>query len=291
MENENKLSRRNLLQSVGAAVTVGALGTSEMQDRPEAASTPPGGAGGTPRVLALIGDRYHNSDYIRVSLDRLFGELGLPVDYTTNYDHLSRSLLAGYQLFVCFRDGMIWPGGYLGPDAYPYEQYLENRSDFPKATPKTWITQEQGEAVKDFVAAGNAFYSLHNNSHVSLSSKSYREVMGGAYIGHPPQRPFKVRVVRKDHPITQGVQDFMVNDEQHYVTYDKDPNNIILRAENIDGLSYENLGTGSISGWAHEYGKGRVVFTAVGHNIHAMWQAEYLKVQKNAVKWLLKNSG
>jgi type 1 glutamine amidotransferase len=291
MEYPSKLSRRDLLQNVGAAVTAGALGASETQGASEAFSAPPGSASGPPRVLALIGDRYHNSDYIRVSLDRLFGELGLPVDYTTNYDQLSGNLLSRYQLFVCFRDGMIWPGGYLGPDAYPYEAELENRGAFPTETPKNWITMEQGEAVKDYVAGGNGFYSLHNNSHVSLSSKSYRDVMGGAYIGHPPQRPFKVRVVRKDHPITQGVQDFMVNDEQHYVAYDKDPNNIILRAENIDGLSYENLGTGSISGWAHEYGKGRVVFTAVGHNIHAMWQPEYLKVQKNAVRWLLRSSG
>jgi hypothetical protein len=43
-----------------------------------------------------------------------------------------------------------------------------------------------------------------------------------------------------------------------------------------------------VSGWAHEYGKGRVVFTAMGHTIHAMWQPEYLKMQKNAVHWLLK---
>jgi type 1 glutamine amidotransferase len=290
MQNENKVSRRDLLQKMGTALTVGAMGASETEGASQAISGRTGNAAAQPRTLALIGDRYHNSDYIRVSLDRLFGELGLPIDYTTNYDHLSGSLLSRYQLFVCFRDGMIWPGGYLGPDAYPYARELENPGDFPEETPKNWITEEQGEAVKDFVAAGNGFYSMHNNSHVSLSSKSYRQVMGGAYIGHPPERPFKVRVVRKDHPVTQGVQDFMVNDEQHYVAYDKDPNNIILRAENIDGLTYENLGSGSISGWAYEYGKGRVVFTAVGHNIHAMWQPEYLKVQKNAVNWLLKRT-
>ena len=46
--------------------------------------------------------------------------------------------------------------------------------------------------------------------------------MGGAYIGHPPLRPFKVRVVNSRHPITQGIADFIVNDEQHYVHYDKD---------------------------------------------------------------------
>jgi hypothetical protein len=80
----------------------------------------------------------------------------------------------------------------------------------------------------------------------------------------------------------------VVNDEQHYVDYDKDRKYVILEAENIDGLPYENLGTKSISGWAYDFGKGRVVFTAVGHTIHAMWAPEYLEVQKRSITWLLK---
>jgi type 1 glutamine amidotransferase len=205
------------------------------------------------------------------------------------YDQLSRDRLRGYSILICLRDGWIWPGGYLGPDAYTcYEEGLENPTDFPKAKGENWITQEQAEAVRDFVSAGNGLYSLHNNSHVSLTSPVYREVQGGAYIGHPTMRPFKVRVVNKSHPITQGIEDFMVNDEQHYVAYDKDQQNILLEAENVDGLDYEGHGTKSISGWAYEYGKGRVVFTAVGHSIHAMWAPEYVKLQKRAVQWLLK---
>ena len=291
MEPKNPISRRNLLQNMGATVVMSALSDSAAENATAAPATRAEPGNKRLRVLALIGDRYHNPDYIRVSLGRLFAELDLPVDYTINYGHLSRSLLQNYQLFVCLRDGMIWPGGYLGPDAYSdYEHYLENRSEFSKETPKTWITEEQGQAVKDFVASGGGFYSLHNNSHVSLSSKSYREVMGGAYLGHPPLRPFKVTVVNKKHPVTHGVQDFMVNDEQHFVVYDKDPGNIILRAENIDGLTFEDHGAQSISGWAHEYGRGRVVFSAPGHNIHAMWQPEYFKLQANAVRWVLKMS-
>ena len=280
---QSTISRRSLL--VGAA----ALGAGSRVMKAAARSPAAGLPDSKPRVLALIGDRYHSSDYIRVSLDRLFSELDLPVDYTILYDKLSRDLLRGYRILVCFRDGMTWPGGYLGPDAYTcYEHDLENPGDFPKAKPENWITQEQAEAVRDFVAEGNGLYSLHNNSHVSLSSPIFRKVMGGAYIGHPPLRPFKVRVVNRSHPITQGIEDFMVNDEQHYVAYDKNPQNILLQAENIDGLTYGEHGTKSISGWAHEYGKGRVVFTAVGHTIHAMWAPEYLKLQKRAVQWLLK---
>jgi type 1 glutamine amidotransferase len=241
------------------------------------------------RCVALIGDRYHNSDYIRVALTTIFEGLNITVDYTTLYDKLSAGMLHGADLFLCLRDGMIWPGGYLGPDAYThYEQGLENSSAFPPPKSQFWITEPQAAAVKDFVNAGGGFYSLHNNSHVSLTSKTYREVQGGAYIGHPTLRPFKVRVTNPGHPIVQGIKDFMVNDEQHYVEYDKDPKYKLLEAENIDGLTYDKYGAKSIAGWAYDFGKGRVVFTSPGHTVHALWEPEYVKLQRRAIRWLLK---
>jgi hypothetical protein len=76
----------------------------------------------------------------------------------------------------------------------------------------------------------------------------------------------------------------------------------LLHSENVDGLTFwatmmdpveggpaasgppRSLGTTSVSGWAHEYGKRRVVFTAMGHTIHTMWKPQHLKMQKNAVR-------
>jgi type 1 glutamine amidotransferase len=72
------------------------------------------------------------------------------------------------------------------------------------------------------------------------------------------------------------------------VTYDKDPKYIILEAENIDGVKFEDLGTKSVSGWAYDFAKGRVVFTAVGHTNHAMWAPQYIEIQKRSIRWLLK---
>ena len=275
-----KLSRRALVQNAGIVAGAGLLGLASSRARGR----------GKPRALALVGDRYHNADYICVSLNRVFRELDIPIDYTIQYDQLSASLLKDYQLLLILRDGMIWPGGYLGPDAYAaYEADLETPKSFPEAKPVNWITEEQGTAIKDFVTSGNGFYALHNSSHISLSSKNYREVMGGAYISHPPLRPFQVHATENKHPITAGMSSFMVNDEQHYVTYDKDPKHIILEAENIDGLKFEDLGTRSVSGWAYDFGQGRVVFTAVGHTIHAMWNPQYMEIQKRSVRWLLKD--
>jgi type 1 glutamine amidotransferase len=279
-------SRRALVRNAGMVAGAGllGLGTAASVQSQSARSN------GKPRALALIGDRYHNPDYIRVSLDKVFKDLDIPIDYTIRYDQISAALLKNYQLLLILRDGMIWPDGYLGPDAYTaYEADLETPKTFPDPKAVTWITEEQGAAIKDFVTVGNGFYALHNSSHISLSSKNYREVMGGAYISHPPLRPFQVHASANKHPITDGMSPFMVNDEQHYVIYDKDPKYAILEAENIDGLRFEDLGTKSISGWAYDFGKGRVVFTAVGHTIHAMWAPQYIEIQKRSIRWLLKD--
>jgi len=241
------------------------------------------------RVYALIGDRYHNSDYIRVALEKIYGDMNLVVDYTTLYDKLSAAALKDYDMFLCLRDGMIWPGGYLGPDAYTgYAAGLENSSEFPQARSEFWMKEEQAVAIKEFVDRGGAFYSVHNNSHVSVTSKTFREVQGGAYLGHPSLRPFKVHITNTTHPITQGISDFVVNDEQHYVAYDKDPKYQLLEAENVDGLKWDKYGTKSVAGWAYDFGRGRVVFTSVGHTIHALWNPEYVKLQRRAAQWLLK---
>jgi type 1 glutamine amidotransferase len=280
-----KLSRRALVQNAGIVAGAGLLGLGTGTTAQSQAA----GASGKPRALALIGDRYHNPDYIRVSLDKVFKDLNIPIDYTIQYDQISANLLKNYRLFLILRDGMIWPNGYLGPDAYTaYEADLETPKTFPDPKPETWITEEQGAAIKDFVSAGNGFYAFHNCSHISLSSKNYREVMGAAYIGHPPLRPFQVHATANKHPITEGMSPFIVNDEQHYVTYDKDPKYVIMEAENVDGLRFQDLGTKSISGYAYDFGKGRVVFTAVGHTIHAMWNPQYIEIQKRSVRWLLK---
>jgi len=284
MMKSNMISRRGIIQSAGLVSAAAALGTMPAFAAPK---------GGGPRALALIGDRYHNADYIRLSLNKVFGELNIPIDYTIDTGADLGTLLKNYQLFLVLRDGMLWPGGYAGPDAYVgYQTDLENKADFPPAQSVTWMTEAQGQAIKDFVNAGGGFYPMHNSSHISLGCKNYRDVMGGAYIGHPPLRPFEVHATANAHPITAGMKTFMVNDEQHYVEYDKDPKYLILESENRDELTYEvgerKLGRKAHAGWAYDYGKGRVVFTAVGHTVHAMWNPQYLEIQKRSVRWLLK---
>src|SRR5262245_882013 len=64
-------------------------------------------------AFALIGDRYHNSDYIRTCLTRpLATGLGVPIDFCDETKMLTAETLDGYKLLLVLRDGMVWPDGY-----------------------------------------------------------------------------------------------------------------------------------------------------------------------------------
>jgi len=295
MDNRRKCSRRSVIGKIGSMGAVAALGTTQSTGYAYTIIK-------KAAAFALVGDRYHNSDYIRTALGKtLVREAGLSIDFTDEVTLLSAETLKDYKLLIVFRDGMIWPDGYGGRGSYSGYvpgQGLEIISDPPlpeiKAESEDWITPEQGKAVKEFVENGGSAFFFHNNSSVSLGNKDYRDVEGAIYTGHPPIRPFKVQITNKSHAITKGVNDFIVTDEQHYVKYDKDPKYVLMRSVNEDGLSYTgsigNQGTSCEAGWAYEYGKGRVCFMAPGHMITVMWNPEYVKLQKNAVRWLLRET-
>lgn len=239
-------------------------------------------------ALALTGDRYHNIDYVRTALGKtLVRDLGISIDFTDELSLLTAPTLKQYKLLIMLRDGMIWPGGYEGaggrgavvsdPPIIKFDQ-----------TPVYWMTVEQGKAVKEFVQNGGGALFYHNVTYISPQNQEFRDVLGAVTREHPPLRPFKVKIVNKEHPITRGVNDFVVTDEQHFVKYEKDPKYILMESVNEDGLTWRDAGTSSVAGWAYDYGKGRVCYLAPGHVITALWNPEYEKIQRNAVKWVLR---
>jgi type 1 glutamine amidotransferase len=240
-------------------------------------------------AFALIGDRYHNSDYIRTALSKTIGEnSGLAIDFRDDVNLLEASQLKGYKLLIILRDGMLWPDGYPQQSAGWPEIVSEPPVPKLDPCPVYWITATQGKAVKDFVAGGGGALFYHNVTYISPHNDDFRDVLGAVTEEHPPLRPFKVKILNKNHPITRGVKDFVVTDQQHFVKYQKDPKHLLLQSVNENGLTHKNLGNSSPAGWAYDYGKGRVCYLAPGHVITALWNPEYEKLQKNAVRWLLR---
>jgi len=260
----------------------------------------PGRAAKKATAFALIGDRYHNSDYVRIALTRTIAkELDVTIDFTDETSLLNAETLDGYKALIVLRDGMLWPDGYGGDESSNAGWVATGRpklvSDPPlpqvRARSEYWMKPEQGKAVRQFVEAGGAALFLHNTTNVSLADPDFRHVLGGAYTGHPPIRTFKVKVTNPDHPITQGVKDFVVTDEQHYMSYDKDRKFLFLETVNEDGLTYQSYGATAPGGWSYDYGKGRVCYMSPGHMLTDLWNPEYVKLQHNAVRWIMRQKG
>ncbi len=277
------LSRRQALASAGAALAA-AAGV-------RAASAAEKGT-----AYGLIGDRYHNSDYIRVGLNRTIQEdLDVRMDLCDEPRNLTAETLRGYKMLIILRDGMAWPEGYPDESTNPGwvgggKVPLVSDPPVPPATGKSqfWMTPEQGKAVRQFVTNGGSALFLHNATHIGVTNADFRDVLGAGYVGHPPIRTFKVNVTNPDHPITKGVRNFVVTDEQHYMDYDKDPKYVFLETVNVDGLDYRGRGPKSLGGWAYDYGRGRVCYLSPGHMLTDLWNPEYVKLQHNAVRWLLR---
>jgi len=213
-------------------------------------------------AVLLAGDRYHHAEDAFRGVGSAMEAVGLAVEYTTEYRALDTDLLRGKRLLVILRDGMEWPNGLDQPCT-------------------VWMQPHQEDAIEAFVAGGGAFMPLHNAGWTYPWKNGYRRVMGGYYQGHPPILPFEVKVVNRRHPITAGVEDYEIVDEQHFLWFDYDRVELLLKSQGRDGRE-------SAAGWAYEYGKGRVAYLANGHTLEILQHPMVQRLLQNAVRWLLR---
>ncbi|HVU88797.1 MAG TPA: ThuA domain-containing protein, partial [Pirellulales bacterium] len=185
-----------------------------------------------PHALVLIGDQPHEPGHIEAGLRPIFAATHVVPHFAVDVNALSAENLAHVQLLVILRDGLMRP---QAPDQPDY----------------VWMTKEQEQAVVDFVHRGGGFLNLHNSMGLYPEDGPYLRLVGGRYIGHGPLERFRVEVVDRDHPVTRGVEDFSVADEQHTPPYDDKRVHLLLRNRSDNGET-------AAAGWVYEPGKGRL---------------------------------
>jgi type 1 glutamine amidotransferase len=210
----------------------------------------------------LIGDQPHEPGHIEEGLRPVFEAAGVVPHFTVDVRALSAETLSRVRLLVIARDGLQRPQG--GPQA----AYV-------------WMTPEQEQAVVAFVERGGAFLNLHNALGLYPEGGPYLRLAGGRYTGHGPLERFRVEVVDREHPITRGVEDFAVADEQHTPVPDLGKVRVLLRSHSDDGKT-------AAAGWVYEPGRGRLCHLAPGHTREALLHPVYQRLMRNAVNWCLR---
>src|SRR5277367_3509339 len=128
-------------------------------------------------AFGLIGDRHHNSDYIRTALNRTIqSDLGVNIDFCDETKNLTAEALHGYKLLIILRDGSNYPDGYNSESdnagwVGAGKPALVSDPPVPPVTGngQFWMKPEQGKAVRQFVEGGGSALFLHNSTHIGLT--------------------------------------------------------------------------------------------------------------------------
>jgi uncharacterized protein len=140
----------------------------------------------------------------------------------------------------------------------------------------TNITPDQEKALLDFVASGKGFLPIHSASFCFQNSPAYIALVGAQFLKHGTGE-FTAEVVKPDHPVMAGFTAFRAWDES-YVHAKHNPDRTVLM-ERVDETGREPWT------WVRTHGKGRVFYTASGHDERVWGNPMFQRLIKNAVVW------
>jgi type 1 glutamine amidotransferase len=205
---------------------------------------------GTPRPLRVLflghASTHHNSNqYFPILAERVKGE-AIEFDYQTKPDCLSTENLAKFDAVMLYAN--------------------HGR-----------ITSEQFDALLGFVESGHAFLPIHCASACFGNEPRFIDLVGGRFKSHK-SAVFQTTFLTPSHPIFKDVKPYETWDE----TYVHDRINTegrTLLAERVESDAREPWT------WVREQGKGRVFYTASGHDERTWSNPDFLQMLRNAIVW------
>ncbi|QBD77767.1 ThuA domain-containing protein [Ktedonosporobacter rubrisoli] len=148
------------------------------------------------------------------------------------------------------------------------------------------ITAEQEKGLLTAVKNGTGIAGWHGSMADSFrNNPEYQFMVGGQWVAHPGNViDYKVNIARRDDPITEGIQDFLMHSEQYYMHVD--PRNEVLATTTFSG-EYAPWIAGSVVPvvWKKQWGKGRVFYSSLGHVRSDFDVPEVLEITKRGMLW------
>ncbi|MCE9518052.1 MAG: ThuA domain-containing protein [Verrucomicrobia bacterium] len=155
---------------------------------------------------------------------------------------------------------------------------------------KSFDTAEYRKALMDFADRGKGLIMLHPGTWYGFEQwpELNAKIVGGGARGHDAIAKFTVSVLKKDHPVMQGVPDsFTVEDELYHIN--SEPDKIPAGTAPIEVLAQtspsKKYKAPHASIWVTKNDKARIVGIAIGHDERVHNLELYQKILINAVKW------
>ena len=136
------------------------------------------------------------------------------------------------------------------------------------------LTPAQEAGLFSFVESGKGLVGVHGTAWW-IGGRAV-DLIGGHANWHPPGLTFTVNIENPNHPITNGVSDFEVEDEIYISAYE--PTLQIL-------ASAQWLGRAHPMAWVKNFGQGRVFYTTLGHTADTFMRPTMQQLVTQGVRW------
>ena len=141
------------------------------------------------------------------------------------------------------------------------------------------LTGAQEKGLLDFIDQGKGFFGLHTAAASFLDCDGYHGMLNARFDGHSAYMDFTVNVIDGDDPITKGLSEFVVTDELYYLKHDPSRSHHLMRA--YDPAKDES----HVMAFRHTYGRGRVFYFALGHDMAVLENPGFQEVVRRGVLW------
>lgn len=212
-----------------------------------AAAQPKSEEADKPLQLLFLGDKGHHRPADRFKqLAPVMKKRGIELTYTEALTDLEAKKLAAY-------DGLI---------IYANQEK---------------ISPEQEKALLDYVASGKGFVPLHCASYCFLNSPKYIDLVGAQFRSHGTGT-FRTTKASVEHPILKGYEPFSSFDETYVHRKHNEKDRTVLEYR-VDGDLKEPWT------WVRTHGKGRVFYTAWGHDARTWGQPGFQNLVERGILW------
>jgi type 1 glutamine amidotransferase len=217
----------------------------------------------------LSGGIFHPFEESSAELARQLDAVGVQSDITEDIEAGLEALASGTRYELLTVNALRW--------RMAGEKYDEYRDQW-----RFELSPRGRRAIRDHVANGGGMLAVHTASICFDGWEDWGQILGGAWVwgksNHPEFGAVDVQIAGP-HCIVEGARDFRVDDEIYH--------HLAMQSDVVPLLSAERDEGAQPLLWARSFGRGRVVYDALGHDAASIAQPQHAQILKRAALWAL----
>ena len=144
------------------------------------------------------------------------------------------------------------------------------------------IEPQQWKNLKEYVEGGGGFVPVHCASWCFGNEPGFDKLVGGRFKSHQGAE-FAAKIVKPDHPAMKDVKEFTAWDETYFHNNHNTENRTVLMVrEAMPGDPHTKPEPWT---WVRTQGKGRVFYTASGHDQRVWGHSDFHQLIKSGILW------